>query len=202
MCTAIICAVGHYWFLNTLDGAVVDSGILKQSQVNALSLLLTTLFKAALTPCVGTCFAQHLWYLLRGAATPVSLIEKLFVLRTNIFALGDARAVHRAPLLFAMALFVWCLSIITIYPPGALIITLEPSIFIETRNISVMNPGVPSDFNPFMEDEYLQYRCLSRMNRPQCVRSENPDRPPFCFVEYSYEYVCYYYFIMSINLII
>lgn len=153
------------------------------------------MFKAAITACVGLCFAQHLWYILRGAATPISLIEKLFILQNNLFAIGDIRVVRRAPLLFAMALFGWCLGIATIYPPGALIITLEPYTFIEDRNISVMNPPVPLDFNPFMEDEYLQYPRLSgRRGSPECSTDVSPGQPPFCMVEY------YYWYVLSLSL--
>jgi hypothetical protein len=73
----------------------------------------------------------------------LSAIEKLFVFRTNILALGDLRSIRRAPLLFFMALLVWCLGLATIYPPGALIVTFEAHNYTENRNVSVMNPSVP-----------------------------------------------------------
>jgi hypothetical protein len=74
-------------------------------------------------------------------------IEKLFVFRTNILVLGDLRSIWRAPLLFLMALLVWCLGIATIYPPGALIVTFEAHKYTEPRNVSVMNPPVPQELN-------------------------------------------------------
>ena len=75
----------------------------------------------------------------------LSAIEKLFVFRTNILVLGDLRSIWRAPLLFLMALLVWCLGIATIYPPGALIVTFEAHNYTEDRNVSLMNPPVPQD---------------------------------------------------------
>jgi hypothetical protein len=77
----------------------------------------------------------------------LSAVEKLFVLRSNILVLGDLRSIWRAPLLFLMALLIWCLGLATIYPPGALIVTFEAHNYTENRNISVMNPPVPQDFD-------------------------------------------------------
>ncbi|KAH8627148.1 hypothetical protein IG631_19166 [Alternaria alternata] len=44
-----------------------------------------------------------------------------------------------------MALFIWCLGIAMIYPPGALIVVLAATNHTENRNMSVMNPPVPRD---------------------------------------------------------
>jgi hypothetical protein len=78
---------------------------------------------------------------------PLAAIEKLFTFRTNILLLGDLRSIWRAPLLFLIALLIWCLGLATIYPPGALIVTFEVFNYTESRNISVMNPPVPEDLN-------------------------------------------------------
>jgi hypothetical protein len=117
---------------------------------------LTTIFKAALTASTGICFAQHLWFILRGNAMSLSAIEKLFVFRTNILVLGDLRSIWRAPLLFLMALLIWCLGIATIYPPGALIVTFEVHSYTENRNVSVMNPPVPQKLNLGGNDTFPQ----------------------------------------------
>ncbi|KAH9872612.1 hypothetical protein J1614_005005 [Plenodomus biglobosus] len=145
--TALLSALGHYLLVRNLDGTITDTSYLTQSQVSAISILLTTIFKAALTACVGICFAQHLWFILSGNATSLSTIEKLFVFRTNIVALGHLRSMLRAPLLFLMALLIWCLGLATIYPPGALIVMLEAHTFTENYNMSVMNPPVPQDLD-------------------------------------------------------
>jgi hypothetical protein len=81
-------------------------------------------------------------------------IEKLFILRTNLFALGDLRVVWRAPLLFLMALSVWCLGLATIYPPGSLIVTFEGHTLTEIHNMSVMNPPVPQNLDFSKNDSF------------------------------------------------
>jgi hypothetical protein len=126
---------------------LTDKSYLTQSQISAVSILLTTIFKAALTASTGICFAQNLWHVLRGNAISLSTIENLFVIRTNLLALSDFRVIWRAPLLFLLALLVWCLGLAVIYPPGALIVTFEAHTFTENYNMSVMNPPVPQDLD-------------------------------------------------------
>jgi hypothetical protein len=148
-----------------LDGNLTNTSYLTQSQVSAVSILLTTIFKAALTASTGVCFAQHLWFVLRGNAMPLAMIEKLFVFRTNILVLGDLRSIWRAPLLFLMALLVWCLGLATIYPPGALIVTFEAHNYTENFNMSVMNPLVPEELNLGGNDTFprLTYAGFNRL---------------------------------------
>ncbi|EDU49127.1 hypothetical protein A1F94_005174 [Pyrenophora tritici-repentis] len=70
---------------------------------------------------------------------PLSAVERLFVIRSDIVAFTDPRGIWKAPLLVLIAVLIWCLKIAMIYPPGALSVTLEPHKFIEARNMSVMN---------------------------------------------------------------
>jgi hypothetical protein len=88
----------------------------------------------------------------------LATIEKLFVFRTNILVLGDLRSIWRAPLLFFMALFVWCLGIATIYPPGALIVTFEAHNYTKNLSVPVMNPPVPRDLKFF--DDNVSFPTL------------------------------------------
>jgi hypothetical protein len=81
-------------------------------------------------------------------------IEKLFVFRTNILVLGDLRSIWRAPLLFLMALLIWCLGIAMIYHPGVLIVTFAASNYTENRKMSVMNPPVPKELNLGVNDTF------------------------------------------------
>ncbi|KAF2679746.1 hypothetical protein K458DRAFT_393589 [Lentithecium fluviatile CBS 122367] len=148
--TGIAAAAGHYLLFRTLNGTLADDGYLRQSQVSAISLLLVTIFKGAFTVGVGISFAQYLWHVIRGSATAVSLVETLFLLRSNVFALADLRSILRAPLLYLMALSVWCIGIATIYPPGALTVTLQPYTITNNVNISVWNPGPSESFNPMV----------------------------------------------------
>jgi hypothetical protein len=113
-----------------------------------VSILLVTLFKSSIAAAVGSCFAQHLWLVLRGGATSVALIEKLFALRNNVLALADPRTIWRAPVLFLMALFIWCLGIATIYPPGALTVGPWPSTLVNDMEVLSMNRPPPTEFDP------------------------------------------------------
>jgi len=140
-------ALGHYFLFHNLDHQLTETSYLTQPQVSAVSILLTTIFKAALTASIGTSFAQHLWLVLRGNPIPIYTVEKLFILRTNIFAMCDFRSTWRSPTLIVMALSVWCLGLATIYPPGALIVAIEPYTFTKELNIAVMNPPIPRDLN-------------------------------------------------------
>jgi len=139
-----------------------------------VSILLTTLFKASVTASVGLCFAQHLWLLLRGRPTPIALVDKLFTLRTNIFALVDPRSMWRAPVLFSMALFVWCLGIAMIYPPGALTVALEAWPSEKNMRLSVMNPPMLKDFNPMVEAS-LSVPSLALYQAAIPVHGEQPN---------------------------
>jgi hypothetical protein len=145
--TAFLSAIGHYLLFEHLNGSEVDSGRLTQSHISAVSLLFVTVFKSALTASIGSCFAQHLWLILRCDATSVSVIERLFTLRTNVLALCDPRTIWRAPILFLMAAYVWCLGIATIYPPGAITVGLQPRISTQLTEVLTINPFGPSAFD-------------------------------------------------------
>ncbi|KAG9185444.1 hypothetical protein G6011_07988 [Alternaria panax] len=140
---ALSSALGHYLLFLSLHGEPVDTSLLTQTQISAVSMLLNTIFKAALTASMGICFTQHLWYLLRERVMSLSTIEKLFIIRTNIIAFGDLRKIWEAPLLFFIALLIWDLGLATVYPPSALLVTIDAHTYIERHNMSVMNPPVP-----------------------------------------------------------
>ena len=78
---------------------------------------------------------------------PIDTIEKFFILRNNIFALCDLRSTWRSPILIAMALSVWCLGLATIYPPGALIVAIEPYTSTDEVEMAVMNPPIPRNLD-------------------------------------------------------
>ena len=78
---------------------------------------------------------------------PIDTIERFFVLRNNIFALCDLRSTWRSPTLIAMALSVWCLGLATIYPPGALIVSIEPYTSTDKLEMAVTNPSIPRDLD-------------------------------------------------------
>jgi hypothetical protein len=51
-------------------------------------------------------------------------------------------------MLFFMALFVWCLGIATIYPPGALTVGLLPSTSTSGMEVLSMNRPLSTEFDP------------------------------------------------------
>jgi hypothetical protein len=79
----------------------------------------------------------------------MSLIEKFFLILHNPFTLFDLWVFCKAPVLFTMAVLIWLAPLATIYPPGALTVTLEPWTTSNNLNISVKNPRAPVDFDPF-----------------------------------------------------
>ncbi|KAF1957857.1 hypothetical protein CC80DRAFT_469878 [Byssothecium circinans] len=125
------------------------------------------MFKASFTAGVGTCFTQHLWHILRNSATSVSIIEEMFLLRSNVIALSNPRSIVRAPLLFLMALSIWWIGIATIYPPGALTVELEPYSPTSNLNISVMSPDPAKSFNPMLNISASQHPTLGTDSPPQ-----------------------------------
>lgn len=191
---ALLSALGHFLLVRTLDGKLTETSYLTQTQVSAVSILLTTIFKTALTVSVGICFTQHLWFILRGNPISLETIEKLFAVRTSIVALSDFRVIWRAPLLFLMALLVWCLGLATITPPGALIVTFEARNYTDPYNMSVMNPSVPRELDlvdesfPGLVDGGLENSIPSPQNVTQrsfeyrWVYLSNPKQPDADFV--------------------
>lgn len=163
---ALCAAVVHYVLYCTLDGSLAENGTLNQTQVSMLSLFFITLFKTSLSACVGLCFVQHLWFILGYQTASIQQIETWFTLRQNLISLASVRSLLKAPLLFLMALFLWCLGIAMIYPPGALNISMESYPSLRNYNLSVVNPPLPTNWNPMMEDETRQYDTLGRHLRP------------------------------------
>jgi hypothetical protein len=178
--------LGHYLFFLNLDETAIDSDNLTQSHVSAVSILLVTLFKSSLSAAVGCCFAQHLWLVLRQDSTSVSLTEKLFVLRSNAFALGDPRAIWRAPVLFSMALFVWFLGIATIYPPGALTVRPLPSTSVNTMEVLGMNRPPPTEFDP---NTFSRKEPFSTLALVPWGLSNDDSSSVTGFLDFQYRYV-------------
>ncbi|KAL1792233.1 hypothetical protein ACET3X_009984 [Alternaria dauci] len=175
---ALLLAVAHAIFYIRLDGTLAENRLLEQSEVIAISLLITTLFKASLAASIGISFTQHLWQIFRQKLLRVSQIEQLFHLRSNPFELAKVKIVARTPFLFFMAVFVWLLPIAVIYPPSSLTVTSSP--YSEMRNVglSVMNPGLPDDID-LLYPNYNSTPSLAYLRRASMageaeVESDNP----------------------------
>jgi hypothetical protein len=182
---ALFAALGHFILVKHLNGRPVDTSFLTQTQVSAVSILLSTIFKAALTASMGMCFTQHLWYLLRGTAMSLSTIETLFVIRTNILALLSPQGIWRAPLLFFMALLIWSVGLATIYPPAALIVVFQAHTFTEPHNLSVMNPPLPLHLDLAGEDNFPTLSGDVLTDGKEAAASGAPENPDLRWFSYG-----------------
>ncbi|KAG9186785.1 hypothetical protein G6011_09893 [Alternaria panax] len=144
---AVLLAIAHAVFYVHLNGTLAEHHILEQSIVIAISLLITTLFKACLVASIGLSFTQHLWKIFRQKLLRISQIEQLFHIRSNPLELAKVKIITTTPFLFFMAIFVWLLPLAVIYPPSSLTVTSRP--YSEMRNIglSIMNPSIPDDLD-------------------------------------------------------
>lgn len=125
-----------------LDGRQVDKGPFSQSVVTTFSLLLVTAVRICLVGCVGLCFAQHLWRILRETALPIFRIEQLFCIRSNPLVLANPRVAWTTPLLFTMAVYIWFIELAAVYPPGALTVDSRPFLNITQVNTTVINQPI------------------------------------------------------------
>ncbi|CZT21771.1 uncharacterized protein RCC_07636 [Ramularia collo-cygni] len=113
-------AVGHHCFYESLRGQRVDQQTYNQNQNIYIGTALTTLTKISLSAAVALAYSQILWKRLLGQKLRVSHIDSLTCLVTMPSALDDWRLLREFPLLVTLAVAAWCLSIITVFPPGTL----------------------------------------------------------------------------------
>jgi hypothetical protein len=108
-------------------------------------------------------FAQHMWRVFRQNSLSVHHVEQLFSLRSNLVELFKIQTVSAAPILFAMALFIWLLPLVAIYPPSALTVSLRAHSDTQDLDVSVLNP-LRSDLDPFNPERNVD-STLSVMSR-------------------------------------
>lgn len=155
-----------------LDGTFADKDNIKQSHVTTASLLLGGLFKATLTASVGLSFAQNLWHVLRGHPMTVRRIDRLFLLRNNIFLLGHPSNLRYAPILYSMAIYIWCIGIAMVYPPGSLTVDLGSFSRTSLHNLSVMMPPVLEEPTSVTGNKHEQRPSLADL-RLETIDVEN-----------------------------
>lgn len=112
-----------------------------QTYVTTTSLLLVTAFRAALTATIGLSYTQYLWKSLRSYHLKVGFIEELFQIRNNPLRLLNRSVLQHAPTLLAVAIFTWLVPIAMIYPPGALVVSVDSWNYAEKFNVSVIQPN-------------------------------------------------------------
>ncbi|KAH6890271.1 hypothetical protein B0T10DRAFT_485456 [Thelonectria olida] len=120
---ALLVAALHLVMMHSLDGKPTDDNkYLPQPYVTTLSLLLVNVFKASLCGSLATAFTQHMWRILRAKALLVSTIELLHGVRYNPLLLTNLQIIRATPVLYLVALIMWLLSIVVLFPPSALVI--------------------------------------------------------------------------------
>lgn len=130
--------MGHYLFLDSLDGKRVDGiGSFPQSWATSISNLLANLFKALSSGALSIALTQYLWRTLRTCTLKVSHVDTLHGIRNNPFLLADPSVVMDTPVLFMTAALSWLLSIVIVYPPGSLTVGSRP--FPSSQRVRVPN---------------------------------------------------------------
>lgn len=113
-------AVAHHCFYQSLSGHRVDEQKYDQNENIYIGTALTTLTKLALSAAVTLAYSQILWRRLLGNKLRISHIDSISTLVTTPSNLDDWRILRDFPLLVVLAVVAWCLSIITVFPPGTL----------------------------------------------------------------------------------
>jgi hypothetical protein len=142
--TAMLLAIAHFCFFGWLDGTKTDSRSIRQSHVTTISLVLVTAFKGCVKVAIGVAFSQHMWHVIRNKAFAIQHIEQLFTLRSNLVDILKVQKGLAAPMLFAMAVFVWILPLAPIYPPSALTVSSKSFTYIKNLNVSPLDVPQPT----------------------------------------------------------
>jgi hypothetical protein len=143
-----VCALAHYLLFEYLDSSTTGSHddrlslpttSISQSYATTISLLLVTAFRAALVGSIGICYTQQLWVTFRSKVLRVSLIEDLFQIQSNALRLANYALFAHTPFLVVIIGFSWLIPVAMIYPPGALVIRVEPATFNTRFNVSTFD---------------------------------------------------------------
>ena len=113
-------AVGHYCFLAHLHDQIVDDSIISQGWATRISVIFTRVFSISLSIALGTAYTQLLWRRLRRTALKISTIDRLFSMSSNPLKTLHSSGITNAPTLWLAAVFLPCVPIAAIFPPGAL----------------------------------------------------------------------------------
>ncbi|KAL1794596.1 hypothetical protein ACET3X_006412 [Alternaria dauci] len=172
---SFLCAAAHYCFFAYLDGRIISPGFMlstktttvPQAYVTTVSLILVTAFRAALVASIGTCYTQYLWATFRKRVLRVSLIEDLFQVQTNPLRLLNYHLYFKTPILVAVAIFCWLVPIATIYPPGTLVVGIQPSAIDKSFNVSVLHHRNRLDI--FADNVIAPVECSYNCTNQGCV---------------------------------
>lgn len=117
-------ALTHYFWFAYLDGKRLDVDTsISQNWVSSLSLVLANAFRLLLWISLGISITQHLWRMVRTKSMSISDFDRLHFIRYDLRALLHGRTALGAPMLFAMGVIGWGVTVASIFPPGALTVT-------------------------------------------------------------------------------
>lgn len=89
-----------------------------------------------------------MWLVFRKRTLAIRHIEQLFNLRSNILDVLKVQLSPGAPILFAIAVFVWVLPVATVYPPSALTVSFQRYTQTENLSVSILDPS-QTTFDPW-----------------------------------------------------
>ncbi|KAF2107401.1 hypothetical protein BDV96DRAFT_693411 [Lophiotrema nucula] len=159
---ALLVAILHFVMMHYLNGKPTDDRkYLSQRYVTSLSLFLVASFRSSLCGSLAVAFTQHMWKVLRHKALQVSSIESLHGVRYNPFLLSKWRSFLATPLLYLTATVMWLLTVVILFPPSALTITLHH--FEEGRPllVSTFDAGYGRDFEIDQDAAFVGTSSLS-----------------------------------------
>lgn len=132
-------AVGHLIFFHFLDGREVSTSI-SQSWVSVVSFGLVQIFALSLGTSVTTGMAQLLWWYLRRKSFKLKTVDNMFSMHSRTISILDYAAWKGAPVLAVCALFVLCLPIVSVFPPGAMMVVFAEVPVVEAHSVPIFDP--------------------------------------------------------------
>jgi hypothetical protein len=113
-----------------------------------------------------------MWLVFRRRTFAIQHIEQLFSLRSNLVDVLKMQNSPGAPILFAMAVFLWILPVATVYPPSALTVSALRYTQTEMRNVSILDPP-QTDFDPW-NMEYIESMLSVPMQSVAAIPVSDP----------------------------
>lgn len=200
----MLSAVSHFCLFTYLDGRIVSQDIdtlfrettsipqsyvdtisttsIPQSYITTISLLIVTTFRATLVASIGVSYVQYMWMMLRRQLFEVQIIEELFQIRANVFRLLNKKLVRNAPSLVLVATISWLIPLATIYPPGALILSLESRQVPGVDKIPIMPQYESLDDFPTVFGSPFADMGFARM----ALNNETPESTRYTLMSYHY----------------
>lgn len=102
----IVMAVGHHFYYQSLDGAIVSSDT-RQEWALRVGTAFAFLTHASLVASAGTAYAQRLWVTVKRKQFRVGALDHIFSLQSNPFSFLSWEVLSRAKLLCLLGVCIW-----------------------------------------------------------------------------------------------